>query len=340
MNHHKRIVLDFDDTLAFAVNRDWENATPNNDLIQKTNQLYDEGWTIDIFTARGSLSCKTRSEAAEKYQPGMERWLAKHNVKYHSISFNKPLAAYYVDDKGISPKNFLDVAIQQLHGGLSGSDIYTDGETVHKQDENAHAVRDWYESVKGVNVPRVDRIVGETITMKYIEHDEDFFYNNFYVALGMIQDTIVGLENNPIPDDGLVFDDYCSRIMDHAVASGESDLIRIAESIRSYDLKRSFSHGDFGITNMLFTKDQKMFLIDPIPHVFGCKEMDCAKFIASLHINRYPTNMKRRAEKIISIYNDLDTEMFKYLIAAEVTRVYKYHPNKNFIMECVRNVFE
>ena len=100
MSSHKRIVLDFDDTLAFTSNRDWDNAKPNVALIEKCNELYNQGWTIDIYTARGSISCRSREEAADKYGPQIESWLLKNHVKYHALSFNKPLAAYYIDDKG------------------------------------------------------------------------------------------------------------------------------------------------------------------------------------------------------------------------------------------------
>ena len=67
MKHHKRIVLDFDDTLAFPVNRDFKNAKPNKLLINKINKLHKAGWQIDIFTARGSISCETRADAEAKY---------------------------------------------------------------------------------------------------------------------------------------------------------------------------------------------------------------------------------------------------------------------------------
>jgi len=60
---NKRIVIDFDDTLAFTTDRNWADAAPNVELIEKCNKLHDSGWTIDIFTARGSISCTTRAHA-------------------------------------------------------------------------------------------------------------------------------------------------------------------------------------------------------------------------------------------------------------------------------------
>ena len=73
--YHKRIVLDFDDTLAFTTNRDFKNAKPNKLLINKINQLYKDGWQIDIFTARGSISCETRADAEAKYGEEIRQWL-------------------------------------------------------------------------------------------------------------------------------------------------------------------------------------------------------------------------------------------------------------------------
>ena len=337
MSYHKRIILDFDDTLAFHENRDWANSKPNKRLIDKTNRLYDDGWTIDIFTARGSLSCATRQEAAAKYQPGMEEWLAKNGVKYHSISFDKPLAAYYIDDKGMHPDEFLNVSIQKLEGGLSGSDIYTDGKLVHKQDKNAHLVHRWYKQAEGVNTPRIERVVGETITMEYIPHDKKFFEKNLYVALGLIQQTLETLKKNTHVDD-LTWDSYVARIKDHVLASNQPYFSDVTQKLNWFRLKRTFSHGDFGITNMLFHENH-LFMIDPIPNVFGCVELDAAKFIASLVINKYPEDVVETSKRAMITYNNIDYADFHVLIASEIIRVYKYHPDKQFILECVHNVF-
>ena len=58
--HSKTLVFDFDDTISFTKNRDWENAEPNLPLIQKIQELYTKGWKIIIATSRGNLSCATR----------------------------------------------------------------------------------------------------------------------------------------------------------------------------------------------------------------------------------------------------------------------------------------
>ena len=104
---YKTIVIDIDDTISFTYNRDFDNSVPNQPVIDRINELYDDGWNIILFTARGGKSCKTLEEKESKYRELTERWLVKHNVKYHTLMFGKPNADYYVDDKNISIEEFV-----------------------------------------------------------------------------------------------------------------------------------------------------------------------------------------------------------------------------------------
>ena len=96
MHHSTTLVVDFDDTLAITLNRDWENAAPNVELIAKLNDLYAQGWTVHVVTARGQLSCNGDYVAADKkYRAQIEEWLKKNGsipnvyaVRYKTI--NKP----------------------------------------------------------------------------------------------------------------------------------------------------------------------------------------------------------------------------------------------------------
>lgn len=340
MKHHKRIVLDYDDTLSFAVNRDWLNAEPNRPLIKKTNKLYDDGWIVDVYTARGSLSCSSRQEADEKYREDMEIWLNKHGVKYHNLSFDKPLAAYYIDDKSVTPEQFLEIDIRPLQGGLTGADIFTDGKYVHKTAENSHEVNQWFSEVQGiVNVPKVERIVGNTITMEYIDHNKLFFAENQYLALGLIQDTLEKLKTIKTEFTTSTFKDYADRINEHCSLAGSPFMFKqIVYRLAEMNLKKTFSHGDFGITNLLF-KDKSLYLIDPIPSVFGCTELDSAKLVASLYINEYSTQQRKTTLEAMALYNRMPLDKFKTLVCSEIIRVYKYHPDKQFIMDCVEKCF-
>jgi hypothetical protein len=70
--------------------------------------------------------------------------------------------------------------------------------------------------------------------------------------------------------------------------------------------------------------------------VFGCRELDIAKFIASLIINKYSPAEQDLAINTLLAYNHwIDKADLLTLTAAEIVRVYKYHPDKDFIIQCV-----
>ena len=79
----------------------YKNATPRQDVIDKINQLYDMGEHITIFTARGSVF-KLDWETITKQQ------LSSWGVKYHELRFGKPGGDIYVDDRTITPDDFVN----------------------------------------------------------------------------------------------------------------------------------------------------------------------------------------------------------------------------------------
>lgn len=104
---YNSIVIDLDDTICFTENRDFENSIPNKEVINKINKLYDKGYKIIIYTARGGKSCRTLEEKEKKYRQITEKWLNKHSVKYTELLFGKMNADYYVDDKNLSIEEFI-----------------------------------------------------------------------------------------------------------------------------------------------------------------------------------------------------------------------------------------
>ena len=53
----KRALVDIDETICFYSNeRRYDLSEPNYKNIDKINKLYDEGWEIIYWTARGSVS--------------------------------------------------------------------------------------------------------------------------------------------------------------------------------------------------------------------------------------------------------------------------------------------
>ena len=105
---YKRIIVDIDDTLCSVINRDFLNAIPYQDVIDKVNEYYDKGYEVVISTARGQNSCNTPEEMQEKYFKVTKEWLDKAGVKYHKLEIGyKQNADMYVDDKAIRPDEFV-----------------------------------------------------------------------------------------------------------------------------------------------------------------------------------------------------------------------------------------
>jgi uncharacterized HAD superfamily protein len=71
----------------------YEEVEPDNDMIEKVNQLYSAGNLIYIFTARTNL-----------HQRITKKWLDKHKVKYHYILMDKPYYDIIIDDKAFRPE--------------------------------------------------------------------------------------------------------------------------------------------------------------------------------------------------------------------------------------------
>jgi hypothetical protein len=91
--------FDIDDTICKTEGMDYESSAPFVERIAKINKLYEAGHTIKFFTARGS---KTGIDWTEVTKLQLQNW----GVKYHELQLGKPFADYYIDDKGISDKDF------------------------------------------------------------------------------------------------------------------------------------------------------------------------------------------------------------------------------------------
>jgi capsule biosynthesis phosphatase len=107
-------ILDVDGTICQAEKRedgtyDYHNAIPFPRVIDRINDLYDQGHTITLFTARGMRTHKGNvKKIKESVQPVLEEWLAKNGIKYHELIVGKPWGenVFYVDDRGLSLKSF------------------------------------------------------------------------------------------------------------------------------------------------------------------------------------------------------------------------------------------
>ena len=282
MPHDKRIVIDFDDTISIAFDRGWENASPNMDVVNKINLLYDKGWEIMILTARGQLSCQGNVKAADKkYRSTIESWLGKHGVKYHELSFNKSLAAYYVDDKAMSPEEFVNLSVTDIRTGWSGADIQKRGNRIYKTHKNSINASKWYSvAASMVNAPKVHSFIGQTICMEYLQSNGRAFKIDDLVAV------INSFSYAPCSGD---FETYLMKMSLHCKEYGKYH--EIIELLRQKDdffnMHPSFMHGDLSIENIIVT-DNGMYLIDPLwdPEYYSSYLLDISKMMCSFRLHK------------------------------------------------------
>lgn len=93
--------FDLDQTLCQTSGEDYNSATPFWTRIAKVNELFLQGNVIKILTARGS---KTGLDWRELTERQLRDW----GVLFHELHFGKPFADFYIDDKGVSDREFFD----------------------------------------------------------------------------------------------------------------------------------------------------------------------------------------------------------------------------------------
>ena len=326
--YNKRIVCDIDDTISFCDNRDWENAKPNLPVIQKLISLHNQGWEIFLHTARGSISAKTPDDARKKYEGIITRWMAEHKVPYHKLSFGKPLGTYYVDDKSITPDDFVSLEIEQLSGGLSGADVFRSGDVVHKTADNTLDVAKWYNIAKSsiLKTPKIHKVVAKTISMEYIHHNTD-------LDLDIITNQLRSNSNyyhHDIPD----FFTYVNRIRNKGLDEKYANQLEVYSDF--YNGNKSFCHGDASIDNIL-CRNKTIYYIDPIylPNIYSSWLLDIAKVLTSLMRYDRVKDYTIISEK----YKNIKTEL-RALEMSHWIRMYDYHPSKEYVMAQIERTYE
>ncbi len=256
----KTVSVDFDDTIAITTTRDWENAVPNNDIINKINKLYDMGWQILIVTARGQLSCDgDTSKAAKKYRKIIESWLKQHGVKYHGLRFEKYLAAYYIDDKSLNLDEFVELDIREIKTGWSGARVEKRGDRIFKTHHDSIDAADWYKKASSlINVPIVYSMIGQTLSLEYLKD------NGHHFKLDDINDAI---EKFSLYRSNNNFTNYIERVTSHCNHNKDFyeiiPLLSDPDIIKYFNKHSTFMHGDLSLENTIQT-DSGLFFIDPI----------------------------------------------------------------------------
>jgi nicotinamidase-related amidase len=93
----KIIIMDVDETICTKRHdQDYSQSTPLPEMIARANKLYEQGFYIAYWTARGCVSGRDWSMITREQ---LDRW----GVKYHEIRTGKPLYDVWVDDKSLNP---------------------------------------------------------------------------------------------------------------------------------------------------------------------------------------------------------------------------------------------
>ena len=117
----KVLVCDVDGTIAHSKidsQQDYSELKPIQTVLDKLKILKSEGWHIIISTSRNMRTYDGDIDAiTENMLPILIKWLDKHKVPYDEIHVGKPWCGYegfYVDDKTVRPREFVDLSNSEI----------------------------------------------------------------------------------------------------------------------------------------------------------------------------------------------------------------------------------
>lgn len=94
----KILTFDIDNTICTTIGgiaNNYTDCIPNEKIIKYINEKYNEGYIINLYTARGTKSHKDFSDITLLQ---LQVW----NVMYDNLYFGKPDSNLYIDDKAIN----------------------------------------------------------------------------------------------------------------------------------------------------------------------------------------------------------------------------------------------
>ncbi len=114
----KRLIFDIDDTLCNTQDSDYTNAKPILAMVEKLREYHSQGFTIVLNTSRNMRTYSGNVGQINKNTlPIIIDWLARHDIPYDEIYVGKPwcgFEGFYIDDKAIRPKEFLDLSYDEI----------------------------------------------------------------------------------------------------------------------------------------------------------------------------------------------------------------------------------
>lgn len=350
----RTLVVDVDDTISTHINRDYENAIPHTKIISKLNKMYDSGWKIVYFTARGQVSCNGDLDLINQLRrPVLEAWLDKHGVKYHELIFGKPIGVYYIDDKAMKPEEFMDLEYEVLKGGSGGS-VEKVGDRIIKKAKNSKEQARWYKSAGSLcHVPKINTYYGDTLDMEYLNGPS---LNEVCTKshVDYLVDLLTRFSDIKVPNSN--WQTMVDRIKDHMslnAVRNEREIINLLESKQVSDFmesQASFSHGDLTFENCIVS-DDKVYLIDPNcpDNVYSSWVMDVGKIYQSLHYS-YEENFSGFDSKIDKeelfrhLCGKFNNSFSKYFLLCEMIHYirmlkYKSDDQKPLVRKRIQDIF-
>lgn len=292
MSRKRTLVVDVDDTISKTYKRDYANAVPYKEMIDKLNKLHYEGWEIIYFTARGQLSTNYNIEEIERTRrPVLEKWLEENDVKYSQLLMGKPFGDYYIDDKAMTPEQFLDSSFGEKLEGRSGAEVSRVGDLVIKVAENTQMQVDWYnyatgviENCHGFEVPEVLDSAPSVYRMAYLPTTGKFGPETIQAFIGTVESFI---NTPPMGEYKGSYEKYVNRSIRMLEQPLKDRVYKIAMEWEDYcDQRQSFCHGDLTLDNIIHS--DKPYMIDPSiqPGIWSSWLIDIGRMMQSLD-NRY-----------------------------------------------------
>lgn len=124
----KRLIFDLDNTVCTSNSRKpsadaspfwhYENAIPNEAVIEKLRHYKESGFAIVIYSSR-NMQTFSGSIGLINAQtlPIILNWLDRHNVPYDEVYVGKPWCGdggFYVDDRAVRPSEFARLSYEEI----------------------------------------------------------------------------------------------------------------------------------------------------------------------------------------------------------------------------------
>ena len=124
----KRLVIDLDNTLTVPdKSLSYDQLLPNLEMINQLNIYRKKGFQIVIYTSRNmNKYSNSVGKINANTLPIIIFWLEKHKIHFDEIYIGKPWCGeegFYVDDKAIRPKEFLELDYEQIQKLINTNSI-------------------------------------------------------------------------------------------------------------------------------------------------------------------------------------------------------------------------